>query len=627
MKQKIILGLLAAAAAGGAFAADAPNGWTKCTQNKGTVCEMTGTHQVTLGKNGVFSAFQTITGSFVCSNATFPDGSTATSAWCSYNPQDLGSGSSSSASSVASSSAPASSSSSSISSSSSSVSSSSSSVATTSSSSVSSASSSSVTGGAAIDAKTLTGASTPLQNVSGSYTYGVRNYLAPAIISGLHNPSNYKAVPASLITWQFATVDPTGGKMTFERATAPQNGWHTFSRKGKVIVTGGASAAPNRVYTVFNGQQLVAALAQAGNEPKIVRIVGHIDLRWSNNNTTFTEYTSYMDQKFGGSIMVPSNTTLVGINDAQGRAARITGTTLLIGGEAANCTAPSGQVAAEYCYKAWIAAGKDSEDYPTWTRNIILRNLQIDAPWDVNPEDSGNAYADAMTLSRAQNVYIDHVSMGDGDTPDSLASDTRHDGLLDIVRGSDYVTVTNSYFFKHHKTTLIGNGDSGRAWSDDGRMHVTLSNNFWDRLESRLPLNRFGQVHMFNNYIYGRTDSSAPADLKFGSGVDPRYKSNMLVENMYFEITELSPTSFCGKAIDDGNASAIIGFRSSGHMMLSSKKVNNVPNTTPVAWDGQCGYAAPTGANLWMPPYAYSLKTAADAKTFVVSNSGAGKLK
>ena len=455
--------------------------------------------------------------------------------------------------------------------------------------------------------------------MNGSYTYGVRNYMAPATIDGLHNPSNYKAAPV-LPTWQFATVDPTGGALTNnERAVAPASGWHSFSRKGKVTVTGGSAASTNRIYTVFNGQQFVAALAEAGNDPKIIRVVGHIDLRYSSNNTVFKEYTSYLDQKYGGSIMLPSNTTVVGINSASGVAPRITGTTILIGGELAN-----GAADAQAGYKAWIDAGKDSEDYPTWTRNIIVRNLRIDAPWDVNPEDSGNAYADAITLSRAQNIYFSNVSMGDGDTPDSLAGDTRHDGLLDIVRGSDYVTVTNSYFNKHHKTTLIGNGDSGRAWSDEGRLHVTLSNNFWDRMESRLPLNRYGQVHMFNNYIYGRTDSAAPADLKFGSGIDPRYKSNMLVQNMFFEITELATDSFCKKGIDGGNGTNPIGFRSSGHLMLSNKKVNNVANTTPVAWDGQCGYAAPTGADVWTPPYTYTLLTAASTKTAVSASAGAG---
>jgi pectate lyase len=98
--------------------------------------------------------------------------------------------------------------------------------------------------------------------------------------------------------------------------------------------------------------------------------------------------------------------------------------------------------------------------FPTWTRNIILRNLQIDTPWDVNPEDSDNAYMDGLTITRGQQIWIDHVTISDGDTPDSLASDTRHDGALDVVRGSDYVTISNSVFTKHHKNSLVGNGDS-----------------------------------------------------------------------------------------------------------------------------------------------------------------------
>ncbi|MEC5386446.1 hypothetical protein VVD49_11980 [Uliginosibacterium sp. H3] len=623
LSKSIIAAALALVGTSAFAAADAPSGWTKCAQ-PGATCTMSGTHQAAMGKSGVFG-YATFTGSFACSLTNFPS-APSNSSWCSYDPA-ASSSSSSTASSVASSSVSSSSSSkssSSVASSSvaSSVASSSvaSSVASSSvASSVASSSAASSVASGTIDARTLTGATTPLQNVNGSYTYGVRNYAAPATIDGLHNPSNYKAAPV-LPTWQFATVDPTGGALTNgERDVAPANGWHTYSQQGKVTVTGGSAASTNRIYTVFNGQQFVAALAEAGLDPKIIRVVGHIDLRYSSNNTVFKEYTSYLDQKFGGSIMLPSNTTVVGINSAAGVAPRITGTTILIGGELAN-----GAADAETGYKAWIAAGKASDDYPTWTRNIILRNLRIDAPWDVNPEDSGNAYADAMTLSRAQNIYIERLSMGDGDTPDSLAGDTRHDGLLDIVRGSDYITLTGNYFYKHHKTTLIGNGDSGRAWSDEGRLHVTLFNNFYDRLESRLPLNRYGQVHMFNNYIYARTDGSAPADLKFGSGVDPRYKSNMLVQNMYFEITELATDSFCKKGIDGGNGTNPIGFRSSGHLMLSNKKVNNVANTTPVAWDGQCGYAAPTGANIWTPPYSYSLRTAAATKDYVSANAGAG---
>jgi pectate lyase len=353
---------------------------------------------------------------------------------------------------------------------------------------------------------------------------------------------------------------------------------------------------------------LVNAINEAGLDPKIIRIVGHIDLRYSNNNKTFKEYTSYSDQKYGGSINIPSNTTLVGIN-SNGKPARITGTSFLIGGELGN-----GTLAAEEGFKAWIAAGKDGDKYPTWTRNVIIRNLKIDTPWDVNPEDSGNAYADGMTLSRAQNIYIEHITMSDGDTPDSLASDTRHDGALDVVRGSDYVTITNSHFTKHHKTTLVGNGDSGRAWSDDTRLHVTFANNWWDSLAARLPLNRFGQVHLYNNLISGATEGG-DADFKFESGIDARYQSNMLVENMAFNINGLKAESFCGKAI---KGKSYKGYRSTTHLFTSDRS-----GTSTIG--GQCGFSKPSSADSWTPPYSYSLQPSASVENFVKSTAGAGK--
>lgn len=440
------------------------------------------------------------------------------------------------------------------------------------------------------------------------------------LIDGLHNPSNYKAAP-KLPAWQFATVDPTGGVLSFERATAPQDGWHSWSRKGKVVVTGGSAAASNRIYTVFNGQQLVAAINEAKNEPKIIRVVGHIDLRWSGNNSVFKEYTSYQDQKYGGSIMIPSNTTLVGINDKSGNPARITGTAILVGAELP--LAAGGDPQADF--KAWIAAGKDGDDYPTWTRNIIIRNLKIDAPWDVNPEDSANAYADGMTLSRAQNIYIDHLSMSDGDTPGSLSSDTRHDGLLDVVRGSDYIGLANNYFTMHGKTTLVGNGDSGRAWSDDGRLHVTFKGNWWDGTGSRLPLNRFGQVHMFNNLITGSTNTSN-SDLKFEGGSDARYQSNQILQNNYYQFSGLKLSEACGKVI---KGKGYKGFRSSGHQFVSDKADTTlgIPAGVVTDWDGQCGFSTPGSADMWTPPYSVSLQPASAVSGSVQANAGAGKLK
>ncbi len=444
---------------------------------------------------------------------------------------------------------------------------------------------------------------------------GTRTYSAPVLVGGKHNPANYRPAPA-LPQWQFATVDPTGGQLTFEREVAPDIGWHGYSRQGKVRVTGGSAALPEHVYTVFNKEQLLAALRTAKNRPKIIRIVGHIDFRWRAGNTVFEEYTSHDDQKNGGSLSIPSNTTLVGINDAQGRPARITGTQILIGKEAAISAA-----GAEADFKAWVAAGKDPELYPTWTRNIIIRNLAIDTPWDVNPEDSDNAYADGIAITRGQYIWIDQVTISDGDTPDSMASDTRHDGGLDIVRGSDYITVSNTRFTRHAKLTLVGNGDSGRAWSDAGRLHVTFTGNWWDHVGSRMPLARFGQVHLYNNLVSGSTSTPDP-DRKFSQALDVRYQADVISENNFYEFTGLKPREVCGKLAGGKQA---VSFRSSGHRFVSDKDDDGKPMAGPIDVQLQGCDNLPV-AQHWVPPYAYTLRPADSLREAIKASAGAGRL-
>jgi pectate lyase len=470
-----------------------------------------------------------------------------------------------------------------------------------------------------IDAQSLTGESTPLQ----LGTYGTRRPGAPVLVDGKHSPANYRAAPA-LPAWQFATTDPTNGALTFECDVAPSIGWHSYKRNGaahqQLVVTGGRTAAPQNVYTVFNGQQLLAAVHEAGLAPKIIRVIGHIDLRMSANNTVFKEYESYADQKYGGSIVIPSNTTLVGINDAQGRAARITGTTLLIGGELP--ATPTGDPEADF--KNWIAAGKDGDLYPTWTRNVIIRNIALDTPWDVNPEDSGNAYADGATISRSQNIWVDHVTISDGDTPDKLASDTRHDGALDIVRGSDYVTLSNSYITKHHKTTLVGNGDSGRAWSDAGRLHVTFNGMYWRGTASRLPLVRFGQLHTFNNLVEGDTNS-ADSDMKFEGGLDVRYQSDVLSENNYYLFANLKPAGVGGKVSDGKDG---VSYRALGELFINDKGDDTKP-WVGGAIDISAALMTATGlpsVTNWTPPYSYTAVPGDQACVFVKNNAGAGRV-
>ncbi|WP_395839695.1 polysaccharide lyase family 1 protein [Cystobacter fuscus] len=476
---------------------------------------------------------------------------------------------------------------------------------------------------AVIDAKTLTDTTAPLLLPLA----GTRTYSAPVETSSGHEPSNYKAAPLvpSIVP---AKSDPTGGVLTFERETAPLEGWHAWARDGaagkhrQVLVSGGSSAAANRIYTVYTKEQLVNAIREARNEPKIIRVVGHIDFRVDGG--VFKEYTSYDDLKSGGSLFIPSNTTLVGIKDASGKPARISGTQLLIGNENANF---------EVDFKAWVAAGKNPDAFPGWTRNVIVRNLAIDTMWDVNPEDSANAYADGICVSWAQNVWIDHITLTDLPTPSSLSSDTRHDGGLDVVRGSDYVTISNSYFTVHGKTTLVGNSDGGRQWSDEGRLHVTFTGNHWQGVNSRTPRVRYGQVHIYNNLVTGDTNPSAangtiPAgaaasDVKFESAIGVGYKADILAENNYYNMKTLKPKEVCGKLVTDHGKG--VSFRSSGARFISNKDDAGKPMTATIDVQLQGCDGIPV-ANLWTPPYSYTLQPADTAKTAVLANVGAGKL-
>lgn len=93
-----LMGLVFAAHA----ATDYPSGYTKCAQNTGATCSMSGTHSVALGKSGEF-VYAVKTDSFACIGSAFPSNSFSTSAWCSVGPTSSASSSAAASSAAASS--------------------------------------------------------------------------------------------------------------------------------------------------------------------------------------------------------------------------------------------------------------------------------------------------------------------------------------------------------------------------------------------------------------------------------------------------------------------------------------------------------------------------------------------
>jgi pectate lyase len=124
----------------------------------------------------------------------------------------------------------------------------------------------------------------------------------------------------------------------------------------------------------------------------------------------------------------------------------------------------------------------------SFVQNVIVRNISINA---ATAERS-----DGIDISYAHHVWIDHVAIWDA-----------ADGNLDIIRGSDYITISWCKFWysssppddDHRFANLIGNSDSNEA-EDRDALKITFHHNWWaERVAERMPRLRFGDVHIFNN--------------------------------------------------------------------------------------------------------------------------------
>jgi pectate lyase len=202
-------------------------------------------------------------------------------------------------------------------------------------------------------------------------------------------------------------------------------------------------------------------------------------------------------------------------------------------------------------------------------RNVIIRNLNF-RDWD---DDAINVQESAT------NIWIDHNSFSNG-----------NDGAVDIKRGSDFITVSWNRVFNHDKSMLLGHSDSN-ASQDTGHLRVTYHHNWFDASTQRHPRVRFGNpVHVFNNYYNNNS----------GYGVASTEGAGVLVEANSFENVE-DPFH--------------LGEGSSGPGTLVAR--NNL-----LVGSG----AGQTGGSVASIPYSYNPDPAANVKSIVTANAGAGRI-
>ncbi len=167
--------------------------------------------------------------------------------------------------------------------------------------------------------------------------------------------------------------------------------------------------------------------------------------------------------------------------------------------------------------------------------NVIIRNLSIS--YVLASDTTGDAI---HIIDGTTHVWVDH---------NNLFSDENHgkdyyDGLLDITRASDYITVSWNRFHDHYKVSLVGHSDSNGS-QDTGHLHVTYHHNWFYNVNSRLPSLRFGTGHIYNNYYENVGDSA----------IHSRMGAQMLIENNVFRSVPVAITT-TGDSSQDGYANA-----------------------------------------------------------------------
>ncbi|MFE9687408.1 polysaccharide lyase family 1 protein [Streptomyces sp. NPDC006285] len=134
--------------------------------------------------------------------------------------------------------------------------------------------------------------------------------------------------------------------------------------------------------------------------------------------------------------------------------------------------------------------------------NVIVRNLTF-----------RDASDDSINIQMfSHHVWIDHNDLSAG-----------YDGLLDIKRGSSYITVSWNHTHHHTKNMLLGHSDSNGA-QDTGRLKVSYHHNWYDRTPQRNPRTRFGDpVHIYNNYFFDNSDTGPACNADSGCFIEGNY--------------------------------------------------------------------------------------------------------
>ncbi|KAF2403781.1 pectin lyase-like protein [Trichodelitschia bisporula] len=226
--------------------------------------------------------------------------------------------------------------------------------------------------------------------------------------------------------------------------------------------------------------------------------------------------------------------------------------------------------------------------------NVIVRNLKI----------SKILGDDGIEIRNSTRVWIDHNEFESdccGGGPD------KYDGQVDIVRASDWITVSWNYFHDHWKASLVGNSDALRS-VDTGHLHVTYHHNYWRHEGTRGPAGRFGTQHVYNNLYVDYLHQV----------IHSRSDNQVLVEGNVFR-------GNCTEALS--TYGLVIPMDSPNTSVNGDEEIDGYANLGAVNDWGTCKTNITRVGTFTKAPYPYTLTPLAEVEQLVKAGAGIGKLQ
>lgn len=272
-----------------------------------------------------------------------------------------------------------------------------------------------------------------------------------------------------------------------------------------------------------NQRKLLQKVSQAGF-PIVVRIVGEVTQPTGVTAWNSTDYGGTKGDNGGMCIMeYVGNITIEGI----GPDATVNGWGFCFSADGTGRTALNETVP--------LCAKREGQGENIEVRNLTFQNVPEDCigingsqgDVDVNGEKLQGLFKDS-----AEHVWVHNNAFYVPKVNNPAESDKGEgDGAVDF-RNGEYMTLSYNYFEGYHKSSLVGSDD------DILQYHVTWHHNWWKNVQSRSPLCRQADMHIYNNLYDGQT--SYCMSLRANSYVFSEY--NTFVNNCANPV-KLEPTS------------------------------------------------------------------------------------